>query len=313
MMLARVADSLYWIGRYVERSEHMARVTEVMLSATLDEGEAAREIAAIALASVGDARPGASLGTYDAAVALALDRQDPGSILSSLARARENARQVRDHMTTETWERLNMLHLRIVSSMAPKGFSDGSSEFLHEIIADLHLFKGAADATMSHGEGWRFLLLGVHLERAQLIGRLLQVFFTGGGRRAFGEHQALTSLLRMSCALEPYLRAHTADLNARTILQFLLFDEDFPRSMRFCTSQMEQHLAALARPVDPGHVNPERLAGRLKARLQYADTEISELKTASLLVADVLEECEAIHHAVYDTFVAYPLELRLPA
>ncbi|HEY9219929.1 MAG TPA: alpha-E domain-containing protein, partial [Phenylobacterium sp.] len=243
MMLARVADSLYWIGRYVERAEHMSRITDVMLNANLDEGEAARDIAAIAVASVGD-RGGTppSGGPYEAAVALALDRQDPGSILSSLARARENARQVRDHMTTETWEQLNLLHLRLTAVDAGRAFSDSSSRFLHELIADLHLFKGAVDATMSHGEGWRFLVLGAYLERAQLIGRLLQVFFADGGRRALAEHQALTSLLRMSCALEPYLKAHTADLNPRTILQFLLFDEDFPRSIRFCTSQIEQHL-----------------------------------------------------------------------
>lgn len=313
MMLARVADSLYWIGRYVERAEHMSRVADVMLNATLDEGEAAGEITAIALAAVGDGRPAQPPGPYEAAEALTLDRQDPGSIVASLSKARENARQVRDHMTTETWERLNMLHLRSVSPNAAQAFADGSSQFLQEIIADLHMFKGAADATLSHGEGWRFLALGVHLERAQLIGRLLQVFFAEGGRHASAEHQALTSLLRMSCALEPYLRAHTADLNSRTVLQFLLFDEDFPRSIRFCTSQIEQHLSALARPVDVGHGAPERLAGRLKARLQYADMETAEVRSAGQLIATVLEECEAIHHAVYETFVAYPLELRLPA
>jgi uncharacterized alpha-E superfamily protein len=312
-MLARVADSLYWIGRYVERAEHMSRVADVMLNATLDEGAAAGEIMAIALAAVGDTPLVQPSSPYEAAESLALNRQDPASIVTSLSRARENARQVRDHMTAETWERLNMLHLRAVSPGAAKAFADGSSQFLQDTIADLHMFKGAADATLSHGEGWRFLILGVHLERAQLIGRLLQLFFADSDRRSFSEHQALTSLLRMSCALEPYLRAHTADLNSRTILQFLLFNEDFPRSIRFCTNQIEQHLSALARPVDAGRANPERLAGRLKARLQYADVETSELNSAGQLIATLLEECEAIHLAVYETFVAYPLELRLPA
>ncbi len=92
MMLARVADSLYWIGRYVERAEHMCRLSDVMLNATLDRTEAAAQVARIALAAVGDTDPSKALRPYDAALALALDREAGGSITTSLARARENAR-----------------------------------------------------------------------------------------------------------------------------------------------------------------------------------------------------------------------------
>ena len=93
MMLARVADSLYWIGRYVERAEHMCRLSDVMLNATLDRTEASAQVARIALAAVGDNDPSKALRPYDAALALALDREDGGSITSSIALARENARQ----------------------------------------------------------------------------------------------------------------------------------------------------------------------------------------------------------------------------
>lgn len=311
MMLARVADSLFWIGRYVERAEHMCRLSDVMLNATLDQNEAAGQVTRIALAAVGETE--AAMSPYDAVQALALDRDDAGSIVSSLARARENARQVRDQITTETWERLNLLYLRMTSPEAAQGFRDGSSLFLHDTIADLHLFKGAADATMSHGEGWRFLLLGVYLERAQLIGRLLEVCFADRSRGLIGDHFALTSVLRMSCALEPYLRVYTADIQPRSILEFLLFDGDFPRSIRFSTAQIEQHLSALSRHVEHGPLNPERIAGRLRARLQYADMDELEVEGASALLTTVLDECALIHQALYETFVAYPLELRLPA
>ncbi|WP_421931884.1 alpha-E domain-containing protein [Phenylobacterium sp.] len=312
MMLARVADSLYWMGRYVERAEHMCRLSDVMLNATLDRTEAASQVARIVLAAVGDNDPAKANAPYDAALSLALDREDGGSITTSLARARENARQVRDQITTETWERLNLIYLRVTGPGAAKQFADGSSAFLHDIIADLHLFKGAADATMSHGEGWRFLLLGVHLERAQLIGRLLEVCF-GDRRRPLTDHFALTSLLRMSCALEPYLRRYTADVRPELILEFLMFDEDFPRSIRFSTARIEEHLSAASRYVDASKAGPERLAGRLKARLQYADVENMELVGAGALLSTVLDECQAIHTAIYDTFVAYSLEMRLPA
>jgi uncharacterized alpha-E superfamily protein len=315
MMLARVADSLYWIGRYVERAEHMCRLSDVMLTATLDRSEAATQVARIALAAVGDPDAGKARDPFAAAQALALDRDDAGSIYSSIARARENARQVRDQITTETWERLNLIYLRLSTADAEGAFNDGSQAFLHEIVADLHLFKGAGDATMSHGEGWSFLLLGVYLERAQLIGALLEVVFgEGRQRRPVRDHFALTNVLRMGCALEPYLRTYTAEMQPRYILQFLMLDEDFPRSIRFCTQQIEQHLSAIVRHAGlAGRAGPDRLAGRLRARLQYADMDELEAQGASEFLKTALDECAAIHRSLYDAFVAYPLEDRLPA
>jgi uncharacterized alpha-E superfamily protein len=312
MMLARVADSLYWIGRYVERAEHMCRLSDVMLNATLDRSEAATTVAGIALSAVGDNDPGKAARPYDAALALTLDRTDGGSVISSVARARENARQVRDQITSETWERLNIIYLRLNATNAQETFAHGSQAFLHETIADLHLFKGAADSTMSHGEGWSFLLLGVYLERAQLIGSLLDVCFGERRRRRITDHFALTSVLRMGCALEPYLRVYTAEMQPRYILQFLMMDDAFPRSMRFCTDQIESHLAAITRNAGIGGP-PDRLAGRLRARLQYADLDELEAQGPSAFLRTVLVECAAIHRTLYDTFVAYPLELRLPA
>ncbi len=315
MMLARVADSLYWIGRYVERAEHLCRLSDVMLTATLDRTEAASQVARIALLAVGDRSTAKAQAPYEAALAMTLDRSDRGSIFSSIAHARENARQVRDQITTETWERLNLIYLRMNNPDAAKAFNDGSQLFLHDTIADLHLFKGAGDATMSHGEGWSFLLLGVYLERAQLIGSLLEVVFgERRRRRALADHFALTSVLRMSCALEPYLRVYTAEMQPRFILNFLMLDEDFPRSIRFCTQQIETHLAAITRHAGlSGNAGPERLAGRLKARLHFADMDELEAQGASAFLKTVLDECWAIHLGLYEAFVAYPLEDRLPA
>lgn len=315
MMLARVADSLYWIGRYVERAEHMCRLSDVMLNATLDRSDAATQVARFALAAVGDPDVAKAKTPYEAALSLALDRDDEASIYSSISRARENARQVRDQITSETWERLNLIYLRMGDPNAVRAFEDGSQLFLHDTIADLHLFKGAGDSTMSHGEGWSFLLLGVYLERAQLIGSLLDVVFgEAGRRRAVTDHFALTNVLRMSCALEPYLRVYTAEIQPRYILQFLMLDEDFPRSIRFCAQEIEGHLAAIIRHAGlAGSVGPDRLAGRLRARMQYADMPEIEAQGASAFLKTALDECAAIHRSLYDTFVAYPLEDRLPA
>lgn len=313
MMLARVADSLYWIGRYIERAEHVSRLSDVMLTATLDQNEAAIDVAHVALAAVGDEEDETASASLDAVHGLIFDREDAGSVVSSLARGRENARQVRDQITTEMWERLNLLYLRVTGPDAEAAFSQRSSAFLHEIISDLHLFMGATDATMSHGEGWRFLLLGVYLERAQLIARLLEVCFgETDGRSPLADHLTQMAVLRMACAMEPYLRVYSAELEPKHLLEFLLFDEEFPRSIRFCTLRMEQHLTSLARHTDySGRSGPERLAARLSSRLEFADME--EVQGAGPLLTAVVAECSRVHHAIYETFVAYPLEQRLPA
>jgi uncharacterized alpha-E superfamily protein len=316
MMLARVADSLYWMGRYLERAEHLSRLSLVMLNATLDATDAAVHTGWIALTALGDPEAAQNKNAYEAARALVLDRENSDSVIAAVALARENARQVRDQMTTESWERLNLLYLRLTSRGAERQFDDGSAAFLQEVIADLHLFKGAADSTMSHGEGWRFLSLGIYLERAQLIARLLEVCFGATRSEQITDHIALMGLLRMACALEPYLRAYTAEIEPRHILEFLLFDEDFPRSIRFCTARIKEHLSELTGEADlfGQAAAPKRLAGRLNARLEFADVDaMLDGAGASALLATVTAECVDIHGAVYEAFVAYPLELRLPA
>jgi len=308
MMLARVADSLYWLGRYAERAEHLSRLAVVMLNAALDQTDAAA--ARIALAAVG--QPPLDGGeALDAAKLLVLDRNNSISAVSSLASARENARQIRDQITTESWERLNILYLRATGVGAEAAFASDPADFLQRIIADLHQFKGAAEATMSHGEGWRFMRAGVHSERAQLIARLLRVCFGEDAATAV-DHITLMNLLRMACALEPYLRVYTADISARYILEFLIFDHEFPRSIRYCTAQLEEHLSQLSHG-QGGRSEALRLAGRLNARLQYADIGEVASHGASALLAAVGEECAAIHAAIHETFVAYPLEMSLPA
>ena len=311
MMLARVADSLYWMGRYIERAEHLTRLATVMLHAAIDRTDAAARATRIALAAVGDPEMGRPGRAVDSVRRLVFERHAGDSVFSSLANARENARQVRDQITTETWEQLNRLYLRFMDGTAQAEAEAEGGVALQAIIADLHLFMGAADATMSHGDGWRFMRAGVHSERAQLIARLLGVCF-GEDAIADVDHITLMNLLRMACALEPYLRVYTADISARYILEFLIFDHEFPRSIRYCTAQLEEQLAQLCQGQGP-RAEALRLAGRLNARLQYADVGEVAATGAGALLAAVGEDCAAIHASIHETFVAYPLELSLPA
>ena len=128
------------------------------------------------------------------------------------------------------------------------------------------------------------------------------------------EHFAQLSVLRMACALEPYLRVYGAEIEQRHMITFMLFDPDYPRSIRFCSARIEEHLNALASSIAPlDGPKPDRLAGRLAARVEFADYDEIAEHGASVYLANVVAECSRIHEAVYETFVAYPLEERLPA
>ncbi len=287
-----------------------------MLTASLDYSDSAAETAAIALAAIVDPKVAAARSTpYEAAMNLAFDRDSTVSVVTCLALARENARQMRDQITTEMWEQLNALYLDITGPNSRLAFDEGSSSFLHRIVAGLHLFNGAAEATMSHGEGWRFLSLGAYLERAHLIARLLDVAFDKSRPDAPDrDHLVQVSLLRMACALEPYLRVYTSDIRQAYILEFLLFDKEFPRSIRFTTARIEEHAKALSRYAEfAAAAAPERLAGRLSSLLEFTDP--AELATigAGEILRTVTAECGRIHAAIHDSFVAYPIEQRLHA
>ena len=316
MMLTRVADGLYWMGRYIERAEHTARLADVMLNASLDHSDSAAETAGMALTAIGDPRVTAARATpFEAAMDLAFDREGHASIVACLAQARENARQIRDQITTEMWEQLNALYLDITGPGSRVSFDEGPSTFLHRMVAGLHLFKGEAEAAMSHGEGWRYLSLGGYLERAQLIARLLDAAYGGkAAARADPDHLVQVSLLRMACALEPYLRFHTSNIRPALVLEFLLLNRDFPRSVRFSTARIEEHAKALAQHAEAADgAAPARLAGRLSAQLEFADpTELASSGAGDIL-RTVKIECGRIHEAIHGSFVAYPIERRLPA
>jgi hypothetical protein len=277
MMLARVADSLYWLGRYIERAEHLSRLSSVMLNATLDQTDSGVQAVWIALSAVGEPEMSSAIGSFEAAEALVLDRSDANSVVSSLARARENARQVRDQITTETWERLNLLYLKVTDRERGREFADGSTTFLHDIIADLHLFKGAADTTMSHGESWRFMMLGMYLERAQLI--------APAGGACFAEDRpagrsTTTSPWSACCAWAARWSRICGSTPPRSSRGTSWSSWSSTRTSRAPSASPPAQIEASQRsgPRNEDRWRPERIAGRLKARLEFADIRTGDAR-----------------------------------
>ena len=310
-MLSRVADSLYWMARYLERAEHTARLAAVTLESmaeqTKEEADAswARVVAAL---SGEEFEP----GTGDPAAigeSLLLDRTNASSLVTSLRLARDNARQVREHLSNEVWENLNRLYLRLQYETIDE-FGPQPARLPREILESLYTLGGVAYSTLHHGEGWHFLELGRYIERAQLVSRLLDIHFgaplPGYAAPPPPKYFDWLVLLKFCTAFEPYCKKYTAAIRPDQIAQFLLFDAEFPHSVRFSVDRVQETLKCVA-PGAPAarRAACERLAGRLKAAIDYG--QIEEL-TGSVFVeflGNVSRQCEQVHDAVYAAYIAY--------
>jgi uncharacterized alpha-E superfamily protein len=308
------------MARYLERAEHSARVLSVKLEAMLDQtpedASAAwvRVVGALAwpMKEAPLGQPG------DIARELALDKAHPSSIVTSVRIARDNARQVRELISTEMWEQINKLHLKLNARDMQQAWSAQPVQFLHDIRDDLLLFAGISDSTMRHGEGWHFIQLGRHIERAQLISRLLDLHF---GKlpddvpldlRAPRYFEWIT-LLRQCTAFEAYCKVYTADVQAAKIAEFLIFDPEFPHSIRFSVDRVQEELGHLGSGGASGRrAQAERLAGRLKASLDYG--QVDELLAGDIdgFLRSIQTSCKQIHQAVFDAFIGYGVDELLP-
>src|SRR5271156_3822617 len=288
-MLSRVADSLYWMSRYLERAEHTTRLLDVNLNLMLDESPISAERRwQRVLQALGNPKNVEWTGEpYSLTQALTFDTENKASILSCIIAARENARQVREQISTEQWHRLNSLYLQVTrpemqmerqAEDLAKGLSR-PSDFLQSVMEAVHQFQGVTDSTMNHGEGWQFIQVGRYLERASATALLLQAYHVDlweqPERIAEGnEYLDWMGLLRSATAFEAYCKVYTADLTPDRILEFLLLDEKFPHSLRFSIDSLQCALEAIQG--DSGRVRAEplrRLAGRLQASLNYSSVD----------------------------------------
>jgi uncharacterized alpha-E superfamily protein len=310
-MLSRVADSLYWMSRYIERAEHTARLLAVKLETTAEQSreEAEASWARVVGAVTPVNRPVIETDALTITQALAFDRKSDTSLLSSISFARDNARQVREQLTVEVWESLNRLYLKLRSLNVDD--VKNSAGLFRDTLQDLHALGGVTNSTLSHGEGWYFLELGRHIERAQLVCRLLDLHVgaASAAMPAEPKYYDWLVLLKFCSAFEPYCKVYTAAIQPEKIAEFLLFDAEFPHSVRYAIDRVCDALTHVAPGAPPARrAAVERLAGRLKASADF--TQIEELMSGSIdrFLADIAKQCEKIHDAVYAAYIAYGAE-----
>jgi uncharacterized alpha-E superfamily protein len=316
-MLSRVADSLYWMSRYLERAEHSARLIDVNLSLMLDYAPGSADARwRRVMACLGVPVPlGMENDAHHLLHTITFDTGTRMSIVSSIMAARENARQVREQISSEMWEQLNRLFHAVKRTTMDELWESSPHEFLSAAKEGSHLFQGITDSTMTHGEGWQFIQVGRFMERAAAVATLLDVHF--GDSLAitdFQEQLEWIGLLKSCTAFEPFCRTYTADLKPQRVADFLLLNPEFPHSVAFSAAQIDQALRAIssASGTQKGQ-RVERIAGKLRASLRFG--QIDELINAGLhgFLADIQRQCALIHHELHQVYITYPIQTALGA
>jgi len=316
-MLSRVADSLYWMGRYLERAEHTSRLVNAELQLWLDQSpelgagrwrfllEALR-----APAVTGPVDPTQLLNT------LVFSRANASSVVSCIASARENLRHVREQCSTRMWEQLNRLYLDVIERRPEEEWILRSHDFFLSVLEGAYLFHGITDATMSHGEGWQFIQLGRYVERADTLTTLLETHFlrmTGNleGPVEGAEYLEWVGLLGGCVALEAYCKAHTAEIRPLRVAEFLLLNPEFPHSIRFAVDRVNAALHLIGDLTQRGAKLPTRIAGRLRAQLSYSQIDEIMAEGIYAYLQNVRNECNEIHSAIHEIYFDYSIETEL--
>jgi len=281
-MLSRVAETVYWMSRYVERAENTARCVDVNLHLQLDMPGSAEGSWEPLLFTMGEKENFSKKygrATREAVLRyLTFDEENPNGIFSCIAQARENARCVREICSSEMWTVLNRFFLALKSPDAQKKMLENPHDFFVAVKETSQLFTGVAWGTMSHGEAWRFLRLGRMLERADQTSRILDVKYylllpTPSMVGMALDSVQWTALLKSVSAFEMFQKKYSL-VTPRNVSEFLVFDPEFPRSIRFCVNEVEMSLQRIAKETGKSEKSPAlRLSGKLRADLEFSTIE----------------------------------------
>lgn len=310
-MLSRVANSLYWMSRYMERAENVARFIDVNLNLSLDMPSDIDEQWAPLISITGDLEQFTNKygepNRENVMHFLTFNRENPNSIISCVRNARENARSVREIISSEMWEQANHFYLFVKEAAGNSSALDNPHDFYTAIKMESHLFDGITEATMSHGEAWHFLQVGELLERADKTSRILDMkyYILMPDEHAVGlaiDNIQWAALLKSASALEMY-RKHSKQISPAKVANFLLLNRDFPRSVHSCLDRASKSLHAITGSSDNSFSNKaEQRLGRLLAEMNY--TQIDEIIDMGLheFLDDLQVKLNKVDQAVFETF-----------
>ncbi len=317
-MLSRVADSLFWMARYIERAENIARIVDVNLQLLLDyqklDDDALTEHWEPLIISLGDDDLFYELyktaNSRSVTEFLTFNPDNPNSILSCIIHARENARSVRDQISSEMWEEINRLYLYMRSKNARKTWRDSPSHFYGEIKQSSYLLQGLTNATVPHDEGREFTHAGRFLERADKTTRLLDVKYhillPRGVQDVGGAVDTVqwAAVLRSCSAYDAYQQIYASDILPWNVAEMLIFTPNFPRSIRFCARTLDSSLRNITGSGPGGYINDaEKHSGRVLSELNYSSIEDVFRTGLHEYLDDLQKKFNDIGQALYDAFI----------
>lgn len=319
-MLSRVADSLYWMSRYIERAENTARLLDVNLQLMLDfeglddETLTGHWLPIIASSGVVESFNKLYPRADSSSVLdfLTFNTRNPNSILSCVNAARENARMVRDQISGEMWEVINRTYHGLRIRDAASIQQSGLYEFYDELKQSSMLFQGLSDSTFTHDQGYKFIQAGKYLERADQTSRILDIKYhmllpdpnEVGGAVDLAQWMAV---LRSCSAFEAYHHRYVDEIQPWNVAEFLILSPTFPRSIRFCLSTLDYHLRSISFTAQGQFSNSaEQLSGRLRSELIY--TTIEEIYREGLheYIDRIQMRLIGLHNAILECYVYQP-------
>jgi uncharacterized alpha-E superfamily protein len=277
-VLARHAESLFWAGRYIERAESTARMLDVTYHAHLEllsvrESAAWFDLLKVLNLDVAFSETEQPLRADTVTSFLVLDPVNPGTIRSNVALARENARAVRELISTELWESINAFHLRLQARDIGQDIAGEPHELYAMIKTSCQAVAGVSSETMPRDEGWNFMNLGWMLERAVMTCRLLAVRYSQLVEAgATGGFHHWVSTLKSASGSEAFRRRYRASMDPTDVVAFLLTSPQFPRSVLFSLQAAARALDRIEGREVPAN-RPQRMLGRLRSDVQYCDVE----------------------------------------
>ena len=323
-MLSRVANTLYWMVRYVERADNLARLIDVNQQLLLDserlDSERLSGFWQPIILSAGEQELFNEL--YDKAASaevirfLTDDRRNPNSITSCIGQARENARTVRDQLSDELWEELNALYLFTRSGEADALLTSDPARYYQNVRRSAETFLGIAASTITRDEAWEFMDLGRHLERADKTTRFLDVanYLPGGAEGVEAASPGIlhwSAILRSCGALGAY-RAFNRVINARGVVEFLVFSREFPRSVRYCIERADISLHRISgTPRGTFSNDAERECGQLLAELNFGSTDDAFGNGLHLFLDSLQERFNRIGDEIFERYVLMPERIQV--
>lgn len=316
-MLSRVAHTLYWMLRYIERADNLARLIDVNQQLLLDserlDSERLRELWRPIILCTGDEEAfyaaHKEAGGREVVRFLTDDPANPNSILSCIALARENARTVRDQLSDDLWEELNSLYLFSRSGEGAALLRLDPSRYYQNIRRAAFTINGIATSTTSRNQGWEFMDLGRQLERADKTTRFLDISsYLPTEQDDHGKAAALhwTAILR-SCGAIGAFRSAARAFTPEKIVGFLVFSVDFPRSLRYCVDRIDNSLHRISSSPRGSYTNAaERLCGALLARLSFGAPIEVFADGPHAYLDDVQTQLNAIGDQIFQNYVLMP-------